>query len=716
MKKRKIFFADLNHINPGKEWTIIPFPLNIAYLAAFLQKMLPGTFEVRLFKDPRKFLDAISNEKPDITAFSNYIWNKNLQLEFAKLVKKLHPTCIVAMGGPNYNFNESAWINEFAGNNPQIDFHINGEGEVKLYNLAACCVAHDFDLASVKEANPAGVAFFRSGNERLTINELSTVDAWHRLEGLNLDLVGGRLRDLNDVPSPYLTGLLDEFLADPNFCPIIETNRGCPYSCTFCNWGDMGKSKSAMFSLERVIAELRFIAEKNIWKTPYLYLGDANFGLFQRDVEIANLLRELKDSVGFPQSVYLYFAKNSSEKVVRIAEILKDMTAISLSRQTQNKDVLKIIKRSNINIDTFNRLADLAKSLGIESEVELIYALPGESKKSFYEGVEEVMRQKVDGVHMFPAMLLDGSEMGTKKSCDRFGIKGEWRRIDGCAGVYGPVAAIEFEKIIVESKVMSREDYFEIRVFHFLQNIFLGTKLYKDVEALLGNSSLFDLIQEVIANFSVAPPPFRDLIEAFVAQAKEELLAEPPTKFSVTDVERSLASSLKLNPMYSAKLLYDEGVRDAFHLFLKQLILKVGATTETQVDQVLGVIDSSIYPFDGTVSKRVEMDFDVVEFSRRPRGQKADISAYELDAKRTYAYTRKFTYQNFIEVMPRHMSLAEKVYEVLLHHTHEKFRKTVTWQLDGEMTFEAVGSGLGAENADPESDKRKIQLEGGWVY
>jgi radical SAM superfamily enzyme YgiQ (UPF0313 family) len=716
MKKRKIFFADLNHINPGKEWTIIPFPLNIAYLAAFLQKMLPDVFEVRLFKDPRKLLDAISNEKPDIAAFSNYIWNKNLQLEFAKLVKKLHPNCIVAMGGPNYNFSEIAWINEFAGDNPQIDFHINGEGEVKLYNLAACCVAHDFDLASVKEANPAGVAFFRSGNENLIINDLSTADAWHRLEGLNLDLVGGRLRDLNDVPSPYLTGLLDEFLADPNFCPIIETNRGCPYSCTFCNWGDMGKSKSAMFSLERVIAELRFIAEKNISKTPYLYLGDANFGLFQRDVEIANLLRELKDSVGFPQSVYLYFAKNSSEKVVRIAEILKDMTAISLSRQTQNTDVLKIIKRSNINIDTFNRLADLAKSLGIESEVELIYALPGESKKSFYNGVEEVMRQNVDGVHMFPAMLLDGSEMGTKQSCDRFGIKGEWRRIDGCAGVYGPIAAIEFEKIIVQSNVMSREDYFEIRVFHFLQNIFLGTKLYKDVETLLGTSSLFHLIQEIIANFGAAPPPFRDLIQAFVAQAKGELLPEPPTEFSAVDVELSLATSLKLNPMYSAKLLYDEGVRDAFHLFLKERILKIGASTEAQIDKVLGVIGSSIYPFDGTVAKYIEMDFDVVQFSRRPLSRKAELPTYELDTKHTFAYTRKFTYQNFIDLMPPTMSLAEKVYEVLLHHTHEKFRKTVTWQLDGEVAIGDTGSESCAVTAEKGSDMRKIQLEGGWVY
>ena len=70
--------------------------------------------------------------------------------------------------------------------------------------------------------------------------------------------------DLNDVPSPYQSGLLDEFLPDPIYCPIIETNRGCPYVCTFCQWGDLGKSDMIIFSQERVVKELEYIVKNNV--------------------------------------------------------------------------------------------------------------------------------------------------------------------------------------------------------------------------------------------------------------------------------------------------------------------------------------------------------------------------------------------------------------------------------------------------------------------
>ena len=315
--KRTIYFADLNYVNPNQEWTIIPFPLNVGFIAAYTLKMLSEAFDVRIFKDPTKFLTAITEGAPDVVAFSNYIWNQNLSLEFAKHLKQLHPSCLTVMGGPNYNFTELEWVEKFARDNTAVDIHIEGEGEVKFYNLMACCIEHDFVIEAVKAASPAGAAYIDPRSDRFVANlKLDEPGTWMCLQDHKIDFARGRLLDLDDVPSPYLLGLFDEFLADPDYCPIIETNRGCPYSCTFCNWGAMGKSKSAMFSLERVTKELRFIAERNVSTTPYLYVGDANFGLFPRDVEIAQLLRELKNNRKFPQNVYMYFAKNSSEKVV----------------------------------------------------------------------------------------------------------------------------------------------------------------------------------------------------------------------------------------------------------------------------------------------------------------------------------------------------------------------------------------------------------------
>ncbi len=699
--KRVLYFADLNHITPGKQWTIIPFPLSVASIAAFTEKMLPGEFEIRIFKDPHKFLDAINRQAPDLVAFSNYIWNRNLQLEFAKHLKSLHPACVTVMGGPNYNFSEPDWIEGFARSFPQIDFHIEGEGEVRFFNTAACLLAHGFDLEKTKAANPAGAAFLK--NDRLVMNPLRVqAELWHRLDGLNLETGGNRLRDLGDIPSPYLTGLLDDFLADPNFCPIIETNRGCPYSCTFCNWGDMGKSKSAMFPLDRIIEEIKFIVEKNVSRTPYLYIGDANFGLFPRDLEIAKLLREMKDTRKYPQNLYLYFAKNSSEKVVRIAEILKDMVHISLSRQSQNEEVLQNIKRSNISIDTFNSLAALAKSLGVDSKVELIYSLPGESKESFYAGVRQIMAQNVDGLHMFPAMLLDGSEMGTRASRERYGIKGEWRQIDGCAGVYGPVTAIEYEEIVTSTAVMSREDYLEIRLFHFLQALFLDTKIYKDVEVLLGSLTCFDLIQDIISNRDKAPAPFRLLLEDFLARSGGEFLQERPSRFTPEMVASAAAKSVKLNPLFIAKLLHDPEVRPAFNSFLGERIAALGRAGQAEIRGVLAFINAMIYPFDGSETREVEMAFDAVAFAKRPPFERAGAAAYLLNKPAVFRYRKPFTYHNFIEAMETGMPHAEKVYNVVLHHTHEKLRQTLIWRLQGPAAQTAEG--------------REIRMEGGWLY
>ena len=712
--KRKLWFADLNYVNPGKEWTILPFPLNVSFIASYIRKMMPDAFEIRIFKDPAKFLQALGEERPDVVAFSNYIWNKNLSLQFAAHVKDIYPSCITAMGGPNYNFSELAWVEDFARKNRQIDFHIEGEGEVKFYNLMACCTEHDFDLAAVKEVRPAGVAYVEDKNDVFSANQsLNDPGYWSQLHDLNLDFAQNRLRDLNDVPSPYLSGLLDEFLADKDFCPIIETNRGCPYACTFCNWGAMGKSKSAMFALDRVIEELTYIAENNVSTTPYLYIGDANFGLFPRDVEIAQFLRELKDSRGFPQNIYMYFAKNSTEKVVKIAGILNDMTPISLSRQTQNKDVLENIKRSNISVDTFNSLADLAKELGIQSFVELIHGLPGESKESFYDGVRDIMRQNVDILHIFPAMLLDGSEMGTAASRAEYGIKGEMRLIDGCAGVYGPVKAMEFEEIITATNVMSRSDYFELRVFHFIQALFLDTKIYRDLEVLLGDFEIIDLIVAVIKNYRSAPEPFERLIDDFISQAHAEFYRELPSSFDSETVQQAVDRSVKLNPLFISRILYQPGVREAFHQFLTERILAFGTANESEIAAVLNYITASIYPFDGESDHVVIMNFDAVGFSTRAPFDKMDVSDFLSAEPRSFLYRKPTTYQEYMDRYT-HLPLGQSVYEILVHHTRTILRQTLMHQLTREVSSAdfAESYAVAAEN----SDSRVIRLEGGWLY
>ncbi len=65
---------------------------------------------------------------------------------------------------------------------------------------------------------------------------------------------------------------------------IYETNRGCPYSCSYCNWGSSANSKVRQFDLRNILSELEWLKTLSIDE---IMIGDANFGILERDVEIA---------------------------------------------------------------------------------------------------------------------------------------------------------------------------------------------------------------------------------------------------------------------------------------------------------------------------------------------------------------------------------------------------------------------------------------------
>ena len=97
---------------------------------------------------------------------------------------------------------------------------------------------------------------------------------------------------------PTSPGLLDAYGEAHEGTAIIETNRGCPYGCTFCDWGSATLSRIRKFDLERVFAELEWCARNGSTR---IGLADANFGIFERDVDIAEKIAELKAQYGYPK-------------------------------------------------------------------------------------------------------------------------------------------------------------------------------------------------------------------------------------------------------------------------------------------------------------------------------------------------------------------------------------------------------------------------------
>ena len=128
-----------------------------------------------------------------------------------------------------------------------------------------------------------------------------------------------RIDKLDDIPSPYTSGLFQKIMADnPNITwnGMLETNRGCPYMCTFCDWGSITQSKIKNFDLVRVFEEIEWMGQN---KLDHFTICDANFGIFpDRDLLIADKLIETNYKYGYPRNYVINYAKNQKKEVVQI--------------------------------------------------------------------------------------------------------------------------------------------------------------------------------------------------------------------------------------------------------------------------------------------------------------------------------------------------------------------------------------------------------------
>lgn len=461
-----VTFADLTHT--GKVIDANQFPLAIGFVSAVAKRKLGDEIDVHLFKFPTEFAEFLENNEPQVACFSNYMWHEELHRAFATRIKRRYPNVITVFGGPNFP-TEADEQRAFLEDHPEIDFYIDGEGEVPFLELFTELKKRGFDTRALKKDRP------RLPNLRYLIDDEFVANP-----------LAPRLEDIEEtIPSPYLMGLMDKFFID-TLSPLMETSRGCPYSCTFCHSGIAYESKVRRFSQERITAEVNYISERV--KVPSLLLTDLNWGMYKEDLITARQLADLRKEKGWPQFVHHSTAKNQRDRMVEISSILGDAIVIGATVQSTDPEVLKNIKRSNIAIEKSIAMAKASSRNGSNTFTEIILCLPGDSYEKHIRSVLTMMDAGMDDAAIYQFILLPGTEAGDNKSREQYEYETRYRVMPRCFGTYRlfgeEFSILEYHEVCVGNSTMPYEDYKRCRSFSLTISIFNNGNIFEEVFGL----------------------------------------------------------------------------------------------------------------------------------------------------------------------------------------------------------------------------------------
>lgn len=435
----KIGLAQINYRN----YSYLPYSVGV--LQAYVQAQAPAPKEFE-FLPPlyaRASVDDAARHlrTADVVAFSLYIWNVRISLAIAARVKALNPQTMVVVGGPQVPDRAEAFLRE----HPFIDVACHGEGEPILWSLLTSSSPRDWH----------------------TISSVSFVDD----DGTFVSTPRApRTRDLTSFPSPYAAGVFSSVLAQDSrrWSVAWETNRGCPFSCSFCDWGSAVNSKVHFFPLDRVLEELDWFGFHQI---PYVFCCDANFGIAPRDIDIAEFAVKTHERYGYPKSVIVQNTKNATERAYAVQKVLASaglIDAVDLAIQSNDATTLINIRRHNISSASFQDLQRRFKRDDINTYTDIILGLPGETYDSFADGVSRLI---ADGQHnrikFSNLSILPNAEMAGPAYRQRYGLDVvACRMVNHSEDVEGPDREVdELQELVVATASMPRDAWVRTRVF-----------------------------------------------------------------------------------------------------------------------------------------------------------------------------------------------------------------------------------------------------------
>ena len=460
----KIYLADLRYDYSGVVANDC-MPLGVAYMKAVMDREdVDKELQSRLFVYPQKLAKALVEDPPDVLMLTNYVWNEALSHYFFRLAKSVNPNVLTVMGGPNISL-ESPRQCDYVQRHPDLDVYALGEGDFLAYEIVRTFLDQGLSLDKLRDIGlPSSVMRMPDGS---AISR--EMPPRHKL--------------VEEIPSPFLSGTQDEFF-DGRLAPMIETNRGCPFTCTFCVQGTRYYTKVHNFPAERIKDEIRYIAKRIKQYSPNmgtLRIADSNYGMFERDIELSETIGEMQRDYGWPTFIDATTGKNMAERIIKSVEKVGGALMLYQAVQSLDEDVLRNVKRQSIKLDTYKTLEAHMRGRGLRSVSDLILGLPGESLQSHLKGLHHLLDTNIHQMHNFQAMMLKGAEMETIESREMFKFDTRFRVLPKNFGVYNDQKVFDVEEIIVATDSLPYADYITCRKWHLISSVFWNDQWFEDV-------------------------------------------------------------------------------------------------------------------------------------------------------------------------------------------------------------------------------------------
>jgi len=587
MKKIKILLGDPRHYTVGTHSQFVP--IGIGYIGTFLKKEIEDVdIELKLEVEPEKLFSALVEWKPDVLGLSNYVWNAELSNILCEYAKKLNQNTLCILGGPEFpagtgnrkieNTAKEPTYDKcltYLISRPSVDYFAYTDGEVAFVEIVKKFIENKFSVKSMKkndEPIKGSVSVSNNKNKLLVGGYIFRIGMQGSIKSEGRDI----------VPSPYLSGLLDKFL-DGAFQPAFETSRGCPFLCTFCDQG-IDESKITAFSTKRIADEIEYVGkrvskiEKGI-KTIYFF--DSNWGLFQKDVDLADFISKVMEKYDWPKFIYTTTPKSKRENIIKIDDKLKNRVGVNLSMQSMDTNVLKNIKRKNSKLwQQVNHIKAIQKR-GKTANTELIIPLPGETEKTYFEGFKFLMDNGVQ-TNTYTLMMLCGAELGRDEAIKKYGMKSKFRILPKEFGEYNGKKIFEIEQVCIGTNTMSFQSYLKCRNHSFVIKV-LSQQIFSPIEILVKKFGIswFEITKEVsnIIQHEDFSGKFKEVYDTFCDESYTELFHSKEEAISFYSkpenykslMEGEIGENLSEKYVGKAILIYKDIITTIFHVIRNKL-------------------------------------------------------------------------------------------------------------------------------------------------